>query len=205
MAGCRDDKERRGLHLGCKAAELLPGLPLFLQFIPDRHPVRAVLSVEGVLALHDTGVIGNFHVFCAPYQGIDDVKVCDRRVLDRSVLPARSLHADSTRRNDGVPGEDIGLHAPAGADADKRVDAAVYQFLHRDRRRGAADAGGRDGDLFPVQCSRIGDKLPGVRDADRAFEVLCDLLAPLRVPWKDAVASHLARFYLDMILPFRIF
>ena len=61
-----------------------------------------------------------------------------------------TLIANRTRDNGDIAGLCTGLYAAGGADPNKRIGTDLDQFLDCDRRRGTADPGGGDGDLFTV-------------------------------------------------------
>jgi len=51
-----DNIQGGAFHFRSKAAGLYPGFPLVHQFITSGHTVGAMLTIEGILALHNSGM-----------------------------------------------------------------------------------------------------------------------------------------------------
>ena len=171
------------------------------QFIGNRHPLRRVLAIEGVLALHNAHVRPRTQLLCRLAQREGDVKIRHGRELDRRVLPAGALMAHRARCNDQVARADFLRNAAAGADPHEGVHADGGQFLHRDGGGGAADAGGGDGDLHAVQRAGIGGEFAVAPNEGAAGEVRRDFFASSGIAGEDAVCPHVAGRKRDVELP----
>ena len=79
---------------------------------------------------------------------------------------------------------------------DKGIGSAFHQFLQGNGRRGTADAGGGNADLFTIQVSRIRHVFPAVGHQLRTLKVFRDLFTALGVSRKDHIASHIAGSYI---------
>ena len=161
-----------------------------------------MLPIEGVLALNHTDVMRNTESLRSFDQGSGDLKVRDRRILDRGVLTARAVHAHRSCRHNDISALHLRLHASACAHADKCVSAASHKLLKSDCGGRAADAGRRDGHSLAGDGACVSDVFPVVRDEDRIVKILCNLRAPLRVARQDDDLSDLPGCHLNVILLF---
>ena len=198
------DEERGRLHLAGLDAETLPALPLLQKLIVDGALLGAVLPVETVLALHDTGVRAVAEVLRRLTQRERHVEVCHGGVLNGRILQRGVLVADRAGGDDHVAGLHVDVDAAAGAGADEGIRAELMQLLHRDGRAGAADAGGADRDLLAEQRAGVGGVLAVLRDLDGIIEQRGDGRAAARVTGQDYIAAHLALCAVDMILTFKL-
>ena len=93
----RHDKQRRGFHFRCKASHLFPRAPMLLQHVIHRHDLRLVLSVKGVLALHNARMESDCLIPGSLPQCADHIQVCDCRIFDRSIFPCLLYTSPSPR------------------------------------------------------------------------------------------------------------
>ena len=135
-------------------------------------------------------------------QCADHIQVCDCRILDRSIFPARPLSSYRTGCNDQIAALYLCFNAAAGSDADKRMRTRFEQLFHRNRRRGTADTcrGHRNG--LALQRSGIRHKFPAVRNQNRMFKICGDFFTPFRVSRQNDIFSNLPVMNLQMILHF---
>ncbi len=89
---------------------------------------EAVLPVEAVLALHDTGVRAVAEALRRLTQRECHVEVCHGGVLNGRVLQRGVLVADRAGGDDHVAGLHIDVDAAAGAGADEGIRAELMHF-----------------------------------------------------------------------------
>ena len=196
-------KQRRRLHLAGLHAQPLPRLPLVQQLIGHGHPRRTVLAVKRVLALHHAGVVAVSAGLGRRHQSAGDLEIRHGGVLDGGVLLTGMFKPDGAGGNDHVAGLHVQVNAAAGAHADEGVGADVVQLLHGDGGRGAADAGGADGDLFAQQGAGVDGELAVAGHKLRVIKQRGNGLAPPGVSGEDAVAPHVALLAVNMKLFFQ--
>ena len=126
------NKQCRRFHLRCQTAHPLPGFPFILQLIAHRHQFRRMLSVKGILALDNPGMIRHPQSFRCGNKGCCHTKIRHCRILNRRIFFAGTLHTNRTRGNDDISAFHIRLHTAAGSDSDKCVRTAPIQFFHGD-------------------------------------------------------------------------
>ena len=151
-----------------------------------------MLTVEGILALHHTGMGAVAQVLAGGLQRGGNLKIRHRRELDGGVFQRGVLKSDGPGGNHHVPGKHLHVDAAAGAHPDKGVRAQIVQLLHGDGSRGAADAGGADRHLFPQHRAGVDVELPVHADVHRVIKVRRDCLASARVTGQKYVPSHIA-------------
>ena len=98
-----------------------------------------MLSVKGILALDNAGMEGLSKLLCGFYQGIDNGQISNCREFNGGIFLACTLHADGAGSDHHICAFYLRLHTAAGTYTDKGICPAVYQLLHRDGSRGAAD------------------------------------------------------------------
>ena len=194
------NEQRGGLHLRCDAAHAQPGFPLVQQLVRDGVFFGLVLAVEGILALHHAGVVGNAYVPGGVHQGVGHAEIRHGRVLDGRVLAAGALHADRAGGNYDVAAADILLHAAAGAYADESVGPAVGQLFQRDGSGRAADAGAGNADGYAVEGAGVSNELAAVSHQTRVIKIFGNFGAALGVAGQKHIAAHIAGAQPDMIL-----
>ena len=167
------NKQGGTLHL-VKHTQAFPGLPLVDQLIADRHDGRIVLAVEGVFALHHPYMASLSQVFCSLDQGLHDLEACDRRELDRGILPAGSFHAYRCGGNNHIASHYRKSDPAAGSHADEGVAAAFEQLFHCDGSRRPPDSGGGYRNFLPIQESGVGHVLAVVSHQHSLIEVFGD-------------------------------
>ena len=121
-------------------------------------------------------------------------------VLDGRILPAGMLEADGAGGHHHVAGADIQIDAAAGTHPDKGVGADIVQLLHGDGGRGAADAGGTDGDLLPQQGAGVDGVLPILGHEVRVVKQGGDFFAAAGVAGQDHIPAHVALHTVDVKL-----
>ena len=114
------------------------------KIIAKKYPVKRVFT------LHHTHMTGLAKLLCGGPQRIDDINVCYSRKLNRRIFLTGSFHADGTACHNHIRALDVQLHAAAGTYTDKRVRAALHQFLHGNGGRRTANAGGGHADFYAV-------------------------------------------------------
>ena len=162
-----------------------------------------MLAVEAVLALDDAGVGAVAELLGSLTKGESHVEVGNGGELDGGILKRGVLKANGTSGNDDVAGLDGKVDAAAGAGADKGVRAELVQLFHGDGGRGAADAGGADGDLFAEKRAGIRGVFAVARDEMRIIEKGSDGGAAAGVAGHDHIAADLTLGAVDMIKTFQ--
>ena len=127
------NKQCRRFHLRCQTAHPLPGFPFILQLIAHRHQFRRMLSVKGILALNNPGMIRHLQGFRCRNKGCCHTKIRHCRVFNRRIFFAGALHTDCSRGNNDVTAFHIRLHAAAGSDSDKGICTTAIQLFHGNR------------------------------------------------------------------------
>ena len=193
-------KQRSGFHLTGLDAQALPRLPLIEQLIAHRHPGRAVLAIKAVLALDHTGVAGLAHRLGRLNERIGNADVRHGRELNRRILPAGPLMADSAGGHHNISGLDLQIYAAAGADPDKCVRADGSQLLHGNGGGGASDARGADGDFLSQQRSGINCIFPVLAYQHRIVKQCRNGRTPARITGQNAVPTHIPLDAIDVKL-----
>ena len=202
MAGIGSHKEGCGLHFAGFHSQALPALPFLQQVIVDRALLRAVLAVEGVLAL-DYAYMGPESQFPAGIpQGNSHIEVRHGGVFNGGILQRGMFKADGTAGDHHIPGTDLQIDTAAGAYPDEGICADVAELLQSDDSRGAANAGGTDRNLLSQEGAGIDVVLPVHADMYRAVEISGDGLTAARVTGQEHIAAHIAFGAVDMILLF---
>ena len=159
-----------------------------------------MLSVEGILALHNTRVnAGTFFPGCGNKR-ICHGKICNGRKFKRCVFLARSVHPNRRCGNDNISALYLRLNASAGSDSHKGVCPRLYQLFHCDGSRGPADSGRGHRHLLSEKSSGVGHIFPGICNQNRILQILRNLGAALRITGHNHIASDVFGSDLCMIL-----
>lgn len=196
----RHGKQGCRLHLGGQHPKPFPCLPLLLQLVGHGHAPGGMLTVEGILTLDHTGMPALTKLVRRLCQRLQYPVIGHGRELNGGVFPAGPLHTHRAGGDHHIVAAHIQLDPAAGAHPDKGVRPDLYQLLHGDSRGGAADPGGYHADLFSQQGAGVGHILPVGGHMDRTVKISGDLFAPTRISGQNAVATHIPRCTLDMIL-----
>ena len=121
------------------------------------------------------------------------VKIRHGGELHGSILQGGVLKANGARGHHHIPWLHSQIDAPAGPHPDEGVRADVVQLLHGNGRRGPANAGGADRDLFPQESAGVDIILPVHAHVNRLVKPLRNGLTPPRIPRQQTIAAHVPR------------
>ena len=198
--GAGHHEQGRGLHLAGLDAQPLPALPFLEKVVVDRGLFGAVLAVEGILALDNTHMIPVAQIIGGLLQGAGDAEIAHGGKLDGGILQRGVLIADGTVCDDHIAGQHIHVDTAAGAHPDEGVRADGSQLLHGDGGRGAADAGGADGNLLTVQISGVYIVFPVHADVNGVLKMRRNRLAPPGIAGQEHIPAHIPLLAADVKL-----
>ena len=188
---CHHEQSGR-LHLTGFDTKALPALPLLEQVIVDRGLFRAVLSIEGILALHNAHMGTVAQILGGRLQGGGDVKIRHCRELNGCILQRSMLETDGATGDHHITGADVHVDAATGADTDKSVRTDRCQLFHGDGCGGTTDAGRADGDLL-AEKRAVPDVILTVHaKVDGVVEVLGNRLAATGIAGEKHIAAYVA-------------
>ena len=159
-----------------------------------------MLAVEGILALHHTGVGAVAQSFAGSFQSGGDLKIRHRRELDGRVFQRGVLKTDSTSGNHHVPRQHLHVDAAAGANPDEGIRADVMQLLHGNGGRGAADSRGADRNLFSQHSAGIDIVLPVHADVHGFVKIAGNGFTAPRVAGEKHITPHVPRLAVNVKL-----